>query len=135
MVDEQTHFIWTIQIAKWRYARDLNIPLTDITVKSGICEFSPERQDLYAYRRGEMSMMEYARRYHQKVINDLNIKIHSWDRFLNQKNVALACYCPAGNFCHRYLFANLLVTFLQQNGRSVEYKGELIPHSDNNNLY
>jgi len=128
-------WIWTIQMARWRYAKDLGLQITDITVKSGIQAFSPTWEDLYEYRRGQIGMLEYSRRYHEKMMHSLQTDRSLWDQFLNKKDIVLGCYCPAGNFCHRYLFTNLLVSYLQQNGRTVEYKGELIPHPNNDTIY
>lgn len=131
----ENHWIWTIQLSRWRYARALNIPIFDITVKSGIKEFAPEWDVLMAYKHNEIDFNEYTELYHRKLIGNLNIDLPQWDRFLSQPNIALACYCNAGAFCHRYLFANLLANYLQQRGRTVLFQGELIPHSDNVQIF
>lgn len=43
-----------------------------------------------------------------------------WDEFLALLEVALGCYCPNGDFCHRYL----LVEFLRE-VTDVDYRGEI----------
>lgn len=128
-------WIFTIQISMWRYARDLNIPLVDITAKSGIKTFAPHWDDLMAYKRGEMDNEEYSRRYYEKVIPTLRTKPQDWEILSKNKTYALACYCRPGDFCHRHLFAMLSVTYLQTQGHVVEFKGELYPHPNNRHLY
>lgn len=134
-IQGENHWIWTIQLSRWRYARALGIPIFDITVKSGIKEFAPEWDALMAYKHKEIDFNEYTKLYHEKLIGNLSFSLPEWEKFLNQPNIALACYCNAGAFCHRYLFANLLSTYLQQRGRSVLFQGELIPHPNNAHLF
>jgi uncharacterized protein YeaO (DUF488 family) len=128
---DNEHWIFTVQMGLYRYARDMNIPLVDITAKSGIKEFAPDWDFLLAYKNGEISVTEYTRRYHAKVIGNLEQDKTLWECFLHQPTIALACYCKAGDFCHRYLFTNLLTHYLQQNGKIVIYQGELLPHPNN----
>lgn len=127
------YWIFTIQVPMWRLARDLNIPVIDITAKSGIKAFAPHWEDLMAYRRGEMDNREYSLRYYEKVIPTLRMAPKEWEVLTKHKTFALACYCAPGSFCHRHLFAMLGVTYLQTLGHSVEFQGELVPHP--NNLY
>lgn len=121
------HEVWTIQIARWRLAQQLDIPLLDITAKSGVPAFAPDWESLMAYKRGEVGPAEYAERYYHKVIPTVSQYPHQWERFLHKPRLALACYCKSGDFCHRHLFASLLVTYLQQQGRQVNFLGELTP--------
>lgn len=130
------HWIWTMGIQQWRYAKTLDIPMYDITVKSGIKAFAPNWDFLMAYKNGEIGIAEYTRYYHQKVIGSINDNLPLWDQFLNEPKIILACYCKPGDFCHRYLLTNLLVHYLQDKGRSVTYQGELLPpgHPSNNSI-
>mgnify|MGYP000048738757 CR=1 FL=1 len=124
-------WIFTLQIPMWRYARAMNIPVIDITAKSGIKAFAPHWDDLNAYRRGEMDNHEYSQRYYEKVIPTLRTNPQEWEILTKNRTYALACYCRPGNFCHRHLFAMLSVTYLQSLGHSVEFQGELVPHPNN----
>lgn len=115
----------------WRYARYLNIPVVDITAKSGIQAFAPHWHDLMAYKRGEMGNEEYSRRYYDKVIPTLRNSPEEWEILTKNHTYALACYCRPGDFCHRHLFGMLTVTYLQQLGHTVQFQGELVPHVNN----
>jgi len=129
------YWLWTIQMSQWRYARDMNIPLIDITVKSGIKTFAPTWDNLNAYRAGTMSKHEYALAYYDKVINSFTTHAEDWKILERSPNAAFACYCKPGDFCHRHLFAPLAAMYLQSLGCSVLFQGELIPHPVNQNLY
>jgi len=129
------YWIWTIHIPRWRYARDLGIKLIDITVKSGIKEFAPDIENLYKYKSGIMDMSEYGYLYNKKMIESYEKNIEKWRELEQYRNIAFACYCGPGCFCHRYLFANLFVNHLQQNNKRVIYQGELIPHLQNRQFY
>lgn len=128
-VSEPTdYWIWTIQMARWRLPRELGIPLMDITAKSGIQAFAPTWENLNAYKRGEMSEFEYSRRYFDKVIPTLSTHPQEWAKLEHSKNLTLACYCQAGRYCHRHLFAVLATTYLQSKGHRVLFMGEMVEH-------
>lgn len=129
------YWIFTLQMSGWRYARDLNIPYYDITAKSGNKLFAPDWDNLMAYKRGEMNNEEYSRRYYEKVVPTMRTHTEEWDKLAESKTFAFACYCKAGEFCHRYLFAMLYVDYLKSHGAVVEFKGELKPHPDNLQFY
>ena len=135
MVDSSDYWIWTLQMASWRYAKALSIPIFDITAKSGMQEFAPRWEHLMAYKHGEMGIEEYARLYNEKLINNLPLTMDKWDSFLQHPSFCIACYCKPGDFCHRYLFSNLLVQYIQQKGKTVSYQGELIPHPSNQEIF
>lgn len=129
------YWVFTIHLPMWRYARDLNIPIIDITVKSGIKAFAPTWDNLNAYRRGELSNEEYAKLYYEKVIPTYRTDPQEWENLTKHKTFALGCYCAPGKFCHRTLFAMLTVTHLQSLGNPVVFQGELVPHPNNRHYY
>ena len=129
------YWIWTTQIGRWRHARDLGIPLIDITVKSGIQAFAPTWDNLNAYRAGTMDKREYAQRYYEKVLENFRHNQGEWQALESNRNMAFACYCKTGDFCHRHLFAPLYIAYLQSLGKHVLFMGELMPHPDNQVLY
>jgi hypothetical protein len=135
MVDYPDYWVFTIQISRWRYARDLNIPMIDITAKSGIQTFAPNWEDLMAYKRGEVDNHEYSIRYLKKVLPTVQTHPDDWEILRRHKTFALACYCKSGEFCHRHIFSALVVTYLQSLGEQVQFKGEMIPHPDNLQYY
>lgn len=123
----QIHQIWTVQMSQWRLARDNDIQFMDITVKSGNQIFAPTWENLRAYKDGLMSKQEYSKLYYDKVLSTVSTHAGEWQKLLSNKRLALACYCRAGEYCHRHLFAVLAVTYMQSVGRTVEFMGELLP--------
>lgn len=107
----------------------------DITVKSGIQEFAPSWENLRLYKAGQMHHTEYSKAYYAKVIPTLKTHPEQWANLLEYKNIAFACYCKAGDYCHRHLFSALYVTFVQSLGMSVRFAGELTPHQANEYYY
>lgn len=129
------YWIFTLQMSMWRFARDLNIPYYDITVKTGNKLFAPTWEDLIAYRNGEISNEEYSRRYYAKVVPTIRTHPQEWNKMAEHKTFAFACFCKPGNFCHRYLFAMLYIDYLKSHGATVEFMGELWPHPNNLKYY
>lgn len=127
--DDGTYWVWTVQLARHRLAKTLGIKLYDITVKSGIQEFSPTWDMLRAYKSGQMPASEYERLYVQKVKPTLESHPELWAEFMKEKNIAIACYCTTGAFCHRLIFTNLLKQYLCSQGKEVVSKGELVHHA------
>ncbi len=89
-----------------------------------------------AYKHQEMTWEEYEERYRQKMRESQREQPAEWAKLLDlPQQVALACYCPVGAKCHRFLFREILTEYYRQhqveaiNGR--EITGYL---NDNNNL-
>lgn len=117
--------IWTIQMSQWREAKKRNIEFLDITVKTGIQSFAPSWECLRAYKQGLMGEQEYEEKYREKMRSSLRARPEEWARFKSKLNIALACYCPAGAFCHRHIFAKLLSLYLQREGIVAFLRGEI----------
>lgn len=126
---EEAFHIWTMQISNWRMAREHQIAMLDITVKSGIQAFAPSWENLRAYKDGQLSQSEYTMRYYQKVLENSGRCKSDWDDLTKNRSVALACYCRVGEYCHRHLFAPLAIAHLQSLGHRVVFRGELMPQS------
>jgi uncharacterized protein YeaO (DUF488 family) len=118
--------IWTVQISNWRLVREKDISLLDITVKSGVQAFAPSWDNLRAYKAGLMSQSEYTSRYYDKIINSAEQNISAWQNLTEKRSMALACYCRAGEYCHRHIFAPLAIAYLQDLGHQVVFHGELL---------
>lgn len=117
--------VWTMQMAQWRLAREMDVHVLDITVMSGIKAFAPEWWALRGYQRKEISEEEYTRLYHARM-HDSKIKApRSWESLFKRPRVALACYCKAGVFCHRLLFKDLMQEHLKQHHVKMIDEGEL----------
>lgn len=117
--------IWTIQLAKWRTARERQIPLIDITAMSGIPEFAPHFTDVQRYKRGEVGETEYTQLYVDKMEESKATNPQAWVKLSTMPDVAFACYCRAGAFCHRHIFKTILMEYLKEKGIDSTYKGEL----------
>lgn len=119
--------IYTIAIPQWRKAKAQGIELFDITAKSGFEPFAPYKDVLYAYKRGEVTDDEYTKIYLNKLREHFRAVPEDFQNFLErQAPVAIACYCKAGSFCHRYIFKTFIMEVAEDNGYDVEYKGEIL---------
>ena len=118
--------IYTIQMGKWRLAKQNNIPLLDITAKSGKSYFAPSFNNVMEYKAGLMSQADYTNQYTLKMRQSLMENRDKWDEVINSEKIALACYCNAGDFCHRYLLTDMLAKYAKSRNISFQNVGELI---------
>lgn len=119
--------VYTIAIPQWRKARDRDIELFDITVKSGFEPFAPYKDVLYAYKRGEVTDDQYTEIYLKKLTERLRAVPEDFQSFLERKGpIAVACYCKAGKFCHRHLFVDFIQEVAEDNGYTVRLGGEIL---------
>lgn len=112
--------IYTCQMANWRKARDLGIPVFDITLKSGDKRFAPDSDLLYKYKAGNLSEHDYTARYIELMDQRWTDDAHLLDDITKHEKLCLMCYCGPGKFCHRHL----LVEWLSKRIR-VSYQGEI----------
>ena len=117
--------MYTIQLASWREARRLGIPMVDITAKSGDETFAPEWDALRDFKMGLMSESEYERRYRDHMLTTFRLYRPEWENFLSRELVAVACYCGAGTFCHRHIFKDLVKTIHEKRKLPFVYGGEI----------
>lgn len=117
--------LWTIQMGKWRLAKAAEIELVDITHKSGIRQFAPDPDFLYAYKRGDIDAATYTGLYMDKIAHCRVFNEEMWNVFIGKEKLAIACYCAPGAFCHRLLLAPIIGEYLRRNGIPVSFMGEL----------
>lgn len=118
--------LWTMQLGHWRLARDRDIQVLDITVKSGLHVFAPEPAVLWAYKRGETSWGEYVLRFNEKMARSQTEYPKHWETFARKERVALACYCAKGQNCHRHLLVPLITNYLgEHHAVEIAFNGEL----------
>jgi hypothetical protein len=115
--------LWTVQMAKARHLKE-GIHLLDTTAKSGIPAFAPSYSNVMRYKDGQLSKEEYTELYLAKMTQSQLSHPDAWQQLLNHTNVAVACYCTPGKFCHRHLFWSLMKAYLEERGHTAEYKGE-----------
>lgn len=118
--------LFTIQMGKWRLARDHGIDMVDTTHASRFSLFSPNREAVYAYKNGTIDEDEYAKIYRDTLLRSWQTKRQNWMDFLQSAPMsALACYCGPGKFCHRHLLIKFIEQLCKQLKIPFEYYGEL----------
>ena len=122
--------VYTIQMSNHRIAAAKNIPILDITVKSGIPAFAPTWDMVLGYKSGTLTESEYTLQYyiqmrHSYMSSDTRYR-HAWDRMLELPLFAVACFCPVGAFCHRHLFVDMIDKVCRQKHIPYQYLGELV---------
>ena len=122
--------VYTISMSQWRVAKKANIPLIDITVKSGKSAFAPTWDLLARYKDNFINDDGYISEYKDLLKqrwfrNNSVLKEETMDLISKDGPIALACFCPAGAFCHRHLVVDFLQWRCQQYGILFEYMGEL----------
>ena len=123
--------VYTIQLGQWRLAKELDIPLIDTTYRSGIIHqnvrwLAPTGELLGNYKSGIASEYDYQQIY-------LNLMRVRWSQdpqwFIDfcqrYDKVALACYCGAGQFCHRLILVDILRNICIKYNIPFLYSGEL----------
>ncbi|QXO09578.1 hypothetical protein pEaSNUABM11_00154 [Erwinia phage pEa_SNUABM_11] len=120
--------VYTIQMGKWRKAVDMGIPLLNITIKSGEAIFAPDWDFLMTYKdsaKGPEDEAAYTQAYAAKINRKLKEFPNKFSDIFNNSEIALACYCAEGKFCHRHLFVKVLKQLGTQLNIHVEYVGEI----------
>jgi len=120
--------LWTCQMAKWRKAKEADIVLFDTTVKSGLPVFAPtwEMVGWIKQNPNDLDQQErYTRAYQQLMRKSWTEHRADWEYLLGLERVAIACYCPPGQYCHRLLLKDYLIATGERLGITVEYQGEL----------
>ena len=111
--------IWTAQMNK---TKGKGYPVLDITIKNkdkfGKI-FAPTWKMVMDYKKGAITDEEYTSQYHTMMLTSYEIHRDLWEELLNKDEIVLMCFCRAGQFCHRHLLTNYLVTL------GAEYMGEL----------
>lgn len=117
--------VYTIQMSQWRQAKALDVELLDITVKSGDKRLAPTWGALLSYKDGSISEEDYTDRYVRLMNNSYKTHPALWESLLSKRKVALACYCRAGGFCHRYILTKLIESLAKQHDVAMTYMGEI----------
>ena len=94
----------------------------DITVKGNDHVgriFAPTWDMVMGIKNGTMSEEEYTLRYMEIVATAIVDYNDIFFPLLIRKRITAVCFCPAGAFCHRVLWARALVTL------GHDYKGEI----------
>lgn len=95
--------VYTVQLAQWRKVNGAGIQLLDTTVKSGDKAFAPTWEMVRDIKENKITMDDYATKYKDLMRLSLFNYPNKWENLLAKGSIALACYCPAGVFCHRHI--------------------------------
>lgn len=127
--------LFTIELPRWRIARNHGIGLLDVSAKSATT-FLSTNWDLelgkQAFEKGEggLSVEAYRRGFH--TLMNASWKKHR-DKWLalaaSKEPIALGCYCRSDHYwgcvCHRYLLVEILGKVCHSRQIPFEYYGEL----------
>lgn len=122
--------LFTVQVGKWRLARDRGIVFIDTTVKTASQTkdfiFAPTWDMVMGHKQGTVSDDEYRQRYFDMLVQSWLRERPRWETLVrSDEQVAVACFCPAGHFCHRYLLKDFLQQLCKQLEVPFTYYGEL----------
>lgn len=121
-----TKVIYTVQIANARAAHMEEVPVLDITVKSGERTFAPTWDMVMNYKQGILSSEGYVEQYEKLMRISQSLEPQRWKEILDAETIALACYCKPGNFCHRLLLKDMLLSMMNEQGDEAIDGGELV---------
>lgn len=117
--------LWTIQLGQWRLAKQKNIPMVNTTVMSGLPWLAPTWEMVKGHKAKILSDIEYTVEYVPMMALSQHVHREEWLQLAQMEEVAIACYCGEGNFCHRLLLVEIFKEFCEQEGIEFTYIGEL----------
>ena len=120
--------LYTIQMGKWRLAEKLGVEVFNITVKNGNRHFAPTWKLLKSYKespRGEDDIVAYKKEYRKLMNISVRRFTEEWEELCSRDILVIGCYCPDGDFCHRYELVKYLEIFAKYKNIPFEYAGEL----------
>lgn len=117
--------VFTLQLSKWRIARDMGVEYLDTTVKSGNPAFAPSWEIVREVKSGAMTEERYTEVYKDLMRESYRNHRSEWEELLTKDEIALCCYCPKDHFCHRHILVRMLEALCKMRGLPFEYLGEL----------
>lgn len=118
--------VWTAQMAKHHSLKRNGIPFIDTTVKSGEKTFAPEWHMVNEYLAGTKSEEAYTAEFYVMMRKSFECDPVRWESVAKMDEIALLCYCKAGNFCHRLLLVEIFEKVCMHFGVPFEYCGEYV---------
>lgn len=115
----------TIQLGKWRKCKKLDIELVDITVMSGETIFAPTWDMVNEFKNGTLTEEDYYLQYKELMTRSYKENKAKWLELLQRDEVAIACFCKAGSFCHRRILVSFLQLVAKTHKIEFSYEGEL----------
>lgn len=121
--------LYTVQIARWRLAKEKGVTLVDTTVKSapksGYGFLAPSWDIVMGIKRGEISEDEYTDAYLTMLDESQARYPDQWEALLTLPTIAFACFCSSGQFCHRHLLYNYFHAYAKVRGVALRLCGEI----------
>lgn len=119
--------IWTIQMAMHRKVQPMGIELVDTTVMSGGgSPFAPTWEMVMGVKNGVITQEEYTNQYHALLQQRYREDRSAFHALIYKPKIAIACYCRAGEFCHRHLFKAVILKLAAREGLAAADHGELV---------
>lgn len=115
----------TIQLARWRILKGSKFTIHDSTVKTGTSLFAPTWDMVAGIKSGTLSHESYVNQYRALIKARFSSNKEWFSELLTEENIAIACTCASGEFCHRYLVIDALRALCKSKGIPFEYVGEL----------
>lgn len=112
--------LYTYQIPKWRGLVKFGMPLIDTTVKSGDPRLCPTWTLVMGIKQKRITEAQYTQAYLQLLDYWWFADPLFFEDLLTPPRIAVGCYCPPHQFCHRYLLAEFLARHTH-----AQYCGEL----------
>lgn len=115
----------TTQMAKWKQIQTLEgVTFLDSTVKTGVPIFAPTWAIVLGVKNGTITEDEYTLEYTRLMRQSYLDHTHAWLTMCRNPHVIVACYCPAGKFCHRHLLAKMFQSVCIKHNIDYRYGGE-----------
>lgn len=103
-----------------------DIPVYDVTVKSGLLYFAPQWSYLMDYKEGIINWNQYTEAYTSDMRQRISNDNREWLSLLKVPKLALACYCRPGDHCHRHLLKEMMLQHHFMNGHEAIDMGEIL---------
>lgn len=100
-------------------------PSINITLNGDFGVFAPNWDLVSKLRNNKISKSEFKRKYYALMKKSYRENFEAWNDIVKLDELVLKCYCPPGEFCHRYLLVNLLEGVAEFNAIGFEYVGEI----------
>lgn len=117
--------LYTVQMAKWRECKKLDIEFKDITIMTGDSIFAPTWGMVKGHKSGRLTDHDYVNEYRELMTFSYRNHKEEWLDLLRSDKVAIACFCKAGSFCHRRLLVSMLDLVARTHQIEFKYIGEL----------
>lgn len=125
--------VFTVQLGNYRVVKANGIKLIDTTVKSGLEAFAPTWDMVKLSKDSAVdgitsvdAMAVYETQYRELMKQSMLDHPKDWFNIFHVGDIALACYCGSGKFCHRHILADILQDYAEDNYYRIENVGELL---------